>query len=234
MKTEPIQLQDLKKGTVLRRTAQDKEGDNSYTNRNIIFVRVDENDVFYQDLLISKKTIYNTSLEVWNDGNWEIVSEATTRTISHEQAQSIIDVACSTWRLKLADMWAKNIALKNTVEVAEDFYNEMRKACDVTQHQVFDEIFGKDKQIIDFDRIKTGSKVMLEKSGHICGDGIAVDLNKPFDVVLWKSEYVIGDEGDFRVANGLFSSIFSTFYQDGKYIRYTANEVDYITEVISY
>lgn len=160
---------------------------------------------------------------------------ATKRIVKYTDLQKIIDVVCGSWKIKLAQKWGAAIAMKVAVfEIDAEFYKEMRKACDVTQHQVFDEIFGKDKQIIDYSRIKTGSKVMLEKSGHICGDGVAVDFNQPFDVVLWKSEYVIGDEGDFRVANGLFSSVFNTFYQDGKYTRYTANEVDYITEVISY
>ena len=159
----------------------------------------------------------------------------TNKIVKYTDLQKIVDVACDHWKTKLANKWGAAIAMKVAVfEIDAEFYKEMRRACNVTQSQVFDEIFGKDKPVIDFHRIKTGSKVMLKGSGRICGDGIAGDLNKPFDVVLWKSEYVIGEEGDFRVANGLFSSVFNTFYQDGKYTRYTANEIDYITEVISY
>ena len=160
---------------------------------------------------------------------------ATKRIVKYTDLQKIIDVACNHWRIELANKWGAAIAMKVAkFEIDAEFYKEMRKACDPLQNILFDEIFGKDKPVIDFHRIKTGSKVMLKGSGRICGDGIAGDLNKPFDVVLWKSEYVIGEEGDFREASGLFSSVFNTFYQDGKYTRYSANEIDYITEVISY
>ena len=72
------------------------------------------------------------------------------KTITHEQAQSIIDIACSNWKKRLAKVWAFNIALKTTIEISDDFYKEMRKACIPDQNKLFDEIFGKDKKnVID-------------------------------------------------------------------------------------
>ena len=59
-------------------------------------------------------------------------------------AQRIIDIACSTWKPKLASMWAHNMVLGNSIEISEEFYKEMRNACSVEQHRLFDSIFGKD------------------------------------------------------------------------------------------
>lgn len=59
-------------------------------------------------------------------------------------AQRIIDIACSTWKPKLASMWAHNMVLGNSIEISEEFYKEMRNACTVEQHILFDSIFGKD------------------------------------------------------------------------------------------
>lgn len=59
-------------------------------------------------------------------------------------AQTIINIACSTWKPKLASMWANNIVLNKSIEISEEFYKEMRNACTVEQHTLFDSIFGKD------------------------------------------------------------------------------------------
>ena len=59
-------------------------------------------------------------------------------------AQKIIDIACSTWKTKLAAMWANSIVLSKQLEITESFYKEMRKVCTDSQHTLFDSIFGKD------------------------------------------------------------------------------------------
>jgi hypothetical protein len=64
--------------------------------------------------------------------------------ISAEQAERIVIAACSSWKEKLADKWAKDILLTRSIEIPEAFYKEMRGACTVEQHKLFDEIFGKD------------------------------------------------------------------------------------------
>lgn len=68
----------------------------------------------------------------------------TMKTITHTQAQEIIDSACSAWKTKLAQMWAKDICFKCQITVEEDFYQEMRKACTTEQNVLFDKIFGKE------------------------------------------------------------------------------------------
>lgn len=68
--------------------------------------------------------------------------------ITSLQAQSIIDIACNGWKAKLADKWAKDIVLNKTIEVLDNFYKEMRKACTKPQHILFDKIFGKDEKYV--------------------------------------------------------------------------------------
>jgi hypothetical protein len=64
--------------------------------------------------------------------------------LSFEHATDIINIACSTWREKLAKLWATDIILKRNLIISETFYKEMRSACTAEQHKLFDEIFGKD------------------------------------------------------------------------------------------
>jgi hypothetical protein len=64
-------------------------------------------------------------------------------TITAEQAQSIINIACVNWKKQLAEKWANDIVLGNEIKISEEFYKEMRAACTHPQHKLFDGIFGK-------------------------------------------------------------------------------------------
>jgi hypothetical protein len=74
-------------------------------------------------------------------------------------AQKIIDIACSTWKPKLASMWAHNMVLGNSIEISEEFYKEMRNACSVEQHRLFDSIFGKDVEDFPY---KVGNWIAID------------------------------------------------------------------------
>jgi hypothetical protein len=74
-------------------------------------------------------------------------------TITAEQAQSIINIACGTWKKQLAKKWANNIVLGDEIEVSEEFYKEMRAACTAPQNELFDKIFGKDDDSVDLSKI---------------------------------------------------------------------------------
>lgn len=91
----------------------------------------------------------------------------------------------------------------------------------------------KDKNnIIDYNRLKTGSKVMLKETGFICNHD-PVDFNSEFEVVLFKSNYFITGSGKFS-DNGKHYE-YCTFYQDGKFVLYSSDlGIDYITKVIEY
>lgn len=72
-------------------------------------------------------------------------TEETMKTITHTQAQQIIDIACATWKERLFTKWGRKIVFKETIQISDNDYQEMRNACTSEQHQLFDEIFGSDK-----------------------------------------------------------------------------------------
>lgn len=71
--------------------------------------------------------------------------QETMRKISHFNAQRIVDIACETWKEILFGKWGKDIVLKKDIEITEEDYQKMRKACTEPQHKLFDQIFGEDK-----------------------------------------------------------------------------------------
>lgn len=85
----------------------------------------------------------------------ETKQEEKMRTITWNQGQEIIDIACAEWKERLFTYFGKNIVLKQTIEVQDEHYRQMRKACTKEQHELFDKIFGKEKEEIDLCQ-KTG------------------------------------------------------------------------------
>lgn len=84
--------------------------------------------------------------------------------ITYEQAQSIIDIACITWKPKLAVLWGVEIVLqRNDITISKTFYNEMRKACTEEQNELFDTIFGLDEE----DSFKAGDWVYIGEETSI-------------------------------------------------------------------
>ncbi len=68
------------------------------------------------------------------------------KTITAAQAQEIIDSACKEWKQTLFNKWGKFVVFKDSINISDDFYKEMRKACTGPQHLLFDKIFGKDEE----------------------------------------------------------------------------------------
>jgi hypothetical protein len=83
------------------------------------------------------------------------------RILTPKNAQRIIDIACTTWKRKLAGQWAAFIVLGQDIIISEDFYTEMRKACTTDQNEVFDEIFGSDEQLINISELKIGESMIV-------------------------------------------------------------------------
>lgn len=122
----------------------------------------------------------------------------------------------------------------NYAEVSEDDYNKARKDANEKQNTQLDEIFGKDTQEIDFDRITIGSKVMLKETGEICNGWKDVDFNKPFYVLLFKTPEGVNSNCKKVFKSEAYSS-YCTFYQDGNTVLFPSDEeIDFITEVIEY
>ena len=71
-------------------------------------------------------------------------TKETMKTITYSDAQRIIDIACPKWKEELFGYWGRAIILKHSINITDDFYQEMRKACTSEQHKLFDDIFGED------------------------------------------------------------------------------------------
>ena len=67
--------------------------------------------------------------------------------LTKEDSLKIYDVACQSWKSKLARKWGEQMFIYNYTSITKEFYDEMRNACDSKQHKVLDEIFGVDDEI---------------------------------------------------------------------------------------
>jgi hypothetical protein len=130
----------------------------------------------------SKIRYNNTDYKISTKWAFEnhILKQQEMKTITYNQAQQIIDIACSRWKEKLFTLWGKNIVLKQEITISEESYKEMRNACTDEQNTLFDEIFGKDIKFIP--------------EGTPC-------LVRDCDSESWRLSYSNGD-GRFKMANG--------------------------------
>jgi len=81
-----------------------------------------------------------------NAAGWKYAWELEEQTIfpfqlQPQDAQSIIDIACNDWKQKLSKNWAASIVLKEPIEISEESYNKMYKACTQDQKELFNKIF---------------------------------------------------------------------------------------------
>lgn len=101
-------------------------------------------------------------------------------TITKEEAQSIIDIACGTWKEKLFGLWGKQIVLNKPIEVTEEFHKEMVRASNPIQLHTIDSVFAakKFKNEIDFNILNDKDVFYIEtKYGSEW-----ITKGKPFEV----------------------------------------------------
>ena len=67
-----------------------------------------------------------------------------------EDAQRIVKIACTTWKENLFKKWGRDIVLGTSILVSEEDYKKMRKECISVQHELFDDIFGKDTEKLEW------------------------------------------------------------------------------------
>lgn len=122
------------------------------------------------------------------------------RILTPANATRIINIACSTWKPKLAEKWATNIVLNKDTEISEEFYQEMRKACTTDQNDLFDEIFGKDEQLISPNNLAIGEAMKICDGGSY--DGIIISRiwseDKPRYVNINNTNYTWSGYPDFK------------------------------------
>lgn len=87
----------------------------------------------------------------------------------------------------------------------------------------------KDKPVIDYDRLRTGSIVKIKRTGQHCCGIESINESDPVTILLYKSNgYMYNNKFMHNEQK------YITFIQ-GKYIcHFTTYKIDYITEVINY
>jgi hypothetical protein len=161
------------------------------THREIQYIFKIEGNLIY----IDHKDYEGTNYIVVERENVELVNsteeknQMKNRILTPANAQRIISVACSAWKSKLAEKWATNIVLNKDTEISEEFYQEMRSACTAEQNEIFDEIFGKDEQLIKASDLKIGEAMIVQDKTKWC-NGIIISR-------IWSDE----DEDEPRYVN---------------------------------
>jgi hypothetical protein len=109
----------------------------------------------------------------------------------------------------------------------------MFAAATSSQIPVLVSILGERREKIDWNRIKTGSKVMIQYTGQHCNGITGINLDEPVNVVFYNTPHLINEDNDFR-KEGSHSS-YTTFHQNGKFVLFSSDtSVDFITKVIEY
>ena len=151
-------------------------------------------------------------------------------TVPISEVLEIHKIACSDWQ-PIIGKYLSRVDSKQMITFTQEEVHGMFLAATSEQTRVLIKIFGEKVQI-DYDKIKTGSKVMLKYTGEHIEGGEKIDFDKPFDVVFFKSLWTIRERGEFR--KGIYNSHCS-FYQDGNYVVFASDEeINYILSVIEY
>jgi hypothetical protein len=162
-----------------------------------------------------------------------IMKKYTNYTVPATDVLKIRAIACGPWKRRFAT-YLHRMDESNNLTFIEEEIDEMFNAATKEQRPTLVEIFGEPTKAIEWDRIRTGSKVMIEYTGQSCGNLFeGIDFSQPVDVVFYKTPHFINDKGIFY-KESRYSS-YCTFHQGGKYFLFAADDnVDYITEVVEY
>ena len=153
-------------------------------------------------------------------------------TVHVSQVLKIHAIACPNWKIRIAD-YLQRIDVNQNITFSELEIRGMFDAATKEQKPVLESIFGTLSKPIEWDKIKTGSKVMIKYTDQNCGNP-TVDYSQPVDVVFYKTPYGINYRGGFFLA-GSYPHSYITFNQNGNFILYTSDKnTDYIVEVLEY
>jgi hypothetical protein len=153
--------------------------------------------------------------------------------ITAQELLEIHKIACDAWKTTIRLHYFPRIKDNQTIVFSQDEVNTMFKAATSEQKPVLEKIFGKQVKPIEWDRIKTGSQVMIKNTGHHCSGFESIDESKPVDVIFYKTPHYIYDRGKFCILG--HHNLYCTFHQDGKYVLFSAEtNTDYIAKVVQY
>jgi hypothetical protein len=150
----------------------------------------------------------------------------------------IHDIACDTWKEIIMESYISKVHnLKLTKTFFQSDVDKMFKAATSSQVPVLEQVFGKQVEKIEWNKIKTGSKVKIKYSGlHVNGWDGSMDDEKVVDVVFFGTKCCFTEKGDFR-KDGMYNSYW-TFIEDGQFILFGSNDYtayeNFVVEVIEY
>lgn len=188
----------------------------------------------YHNPITFGPTCKELTLEEWDSivNKQQTINTMQKLTVPIVSVLEIHKMACSAWKTTISGYLSRVDSNQNITFTPKEV-DTMFNAATKEQLPKLEEIFGKKAKPINYDKIKTGSRVMLKRTDRLCSGLSNCDINKPFDVVFYKTAQSIGSNGNFSMKGA--RSHYCTFHQDGKFTLFSAHEnVDYIVEVIEY
>ena len=154
----------------------------------------------------------------------------------------IHDIACDTWKEIIMESYISKVHnLKLTKTFFQSDVDKMFKAATSSQVPVLEQVFGKQVEKIEWNKIKTGSKVKIKYSGeHCAGWRWDMDETVEVDVVFFDTKHCIYPNGTFK-KEFHYPHYFTFHSHDDKTHKfvlfgsndYTAYE-NFVVEVIEY
>ena len=158
------------------------------------------------------------------------------QTLTLGQLKDLYNVSdCSKWQSKIGSYLGDNLLKKDDfkIEIKSEDIQLLLKEGTLAQQNAVEKLGIALSNPIEWDKIKTGSKVMLKYTENNCPANTGnVDYNKPFDVIFFKTPHFLDTKQFLKKA---YSNYYCTFYQDNKFAVFTADkDTDYIVSVIEY
>ena len=178
------------------------------------------------------------TLEQWDKIVNNQTKQPMNKTVKGIDVLRIHAIVCTEWKNKIVNDYLHRITVSGEITFTQEEINEGFKAAKTASNSsevitLLEEVFGKQVKSIDYDKIKTGSKVMLKHTSQHIGGIPSCYINKPFDVVFYKTPHLINKSNEFKAVGHYLS--YCTFHQDGKFVLFGSDEnVDFIAEVIEY
>lgn len=159
-------------------------------------------------------------------------------TVPASDITKLYNVACVPW-MKIIAGYLAEVNSNREITFTQADIDKMFKASTSEQLLVLEEIFGKQVEVIDYNKLKAGSVVMLKNSKDaICSVDLSnINFSNSFTIVLYKQSGCINNKGVYHTSNYNDSLITFNQVSDGKghFIVYKSDNImDYITKVISY
>jgi hypothetical protein len=150
----------------------------------------------------------------------------------------IHDIACDTWKEIIMNDYISEVhKLKLTYTFFQSDVDKMFQAATTSQVPVLEQVFGKHVKEIEWDKIKTGSKVKIKYSGdHCSGWRGSMDSEIEVDVVFFGTQHYITGDGVFDNSGSM--TYYFTFHNNSRYILFGSDDFNacknFVVEVIEY